>query len=109
MVNKKVIVVYDAMLTNDGKVIALRDIKEGEKIKIDLKDLKIASEVQKGNFKPGDEGETAIIKLPEWLAQKKGLSSEIVCIIKKETKKAVLIKLESDEVWLPKSEIEIEV
>ena len=29
-------VLYDAMLTNDGKVIAIRDIKKGEKIKIDL-------------------------------------------------------------------------
>ncbi|MGZ7119655.1 MAG: hypothetical protein ACXVH2_08095 [Methanobacterium sp.] len=100
---------YDAMLTNDGKIVALKDIKEGEKIKIDLKDLKIASEVEKGNFKMDEEGETAVITLPEWLAQAKGLSSEIVCIIKKETKKAVLVKMESDEVWLPKSEIEIDI
>lgn len=100
---------YDAMLTNDGKIIALRDIKEGEKINIELKDLKIAREVQKGNYKMEEGGETAIITLPEWLAQKKGLSSEIVCIIKKETKKAVLVKLDNDETWLPKSEIDIEI
>jgi hypothetical protein len=100
---------YDAMITNEGKIIALRDIKEGEKIKIDLKDLKIANEIEKGNLKLDEEGETAVIKLPEWLAQAKGLSSEIVGIIKKETKKAVLVKLEQDEVWLPKSEIEIDV
>lgn len=105
----EVFAMYDAMITNDGKITALRDIKEGEKINIDLKDLKIAREVQKGNFNPDEEGETAVIKLPEWLAQAKGLSSEIVGIIKKETKKAVLVKLESDEVWLPKSEIDIEV
>lgn len=97
------------MLTNDGEIIALKDIKEGERIKIDLKDLKIAREVQKGNLKLDEGGETAIVNLPEWLAQKKGLSSEIICIIKKETKKAILVKLESDEVWLPKSEIHIEV
>ena len=97
------------MLIKDGKIVALRDIKEGEHIKIDLKDLKVACEIEKGSFNPGEEGETAVIKLPEWLAQKKGLSSEIVCIIKKETKKAVLIKMEQDEVWLPKSEIDIEV
>lgn len=100
---------YDAMLTREGKIIALRDIKESQQIKIDLKDLKIASEIEKGNFKPDEEGETAVITLPEWLAQAKGLSSEIVGIIKKETKKAVLVKLNQDEVWLPKSEIEIEV
>lgn len=40
---------------------------------------------------------------------KKGLSSEIIGVIKKETKKAVLISLGSDEVWLHKSEIHIEV
>ncbi|WP_414469225.1 hypothetical protein [Methanobacterium sp. ACI-7] len=99
----------DAMLTNDGKIIALKDIKEGEHIKIDLKDVKIANEIQKGDLKLEEEGETAVINLPEWLAQKKGLSSEIVCIIKKETKKAVLVKLNQEEFWLPKSEIEIEV
>lgn len=99
----------DAMLTNDGKIIALKDIKEGEHIKIDLKDVKIANEVQKGDLKLEEEGETAVINLPEWLAQKKGLSSEIVCIIKKETKKAILVKLDQEEFWLPKSEIEIEV
>ncbi len=97
------------MLTKDGKIVALKDIKEGDPIKIDLKDLKIAREVANGNFKSEEDGETAVIKLPEWLAQKKGLSSEIVCIIKKETKKAVLVKLDNDETWLPKSEIEIEV
>ena len=97
------------MITKEGKIIALKDIKEGEKIKIDLKDLKIASEIEKGNLESDEEGETAVIKLPEWLAQAKGLSSEIVCIIKKETKKAVLVKLGQDEVWLPKSEIEIDV
>ena len=97
------------MLTNDGKIKALKDIKKGEIIKIDLKDLKIANEIDKGNFKLEEEGETAVIKLPEWLAQKKGLSSEIVCIIKKETKKAVLVKLNQDETWLPKSEIEIDL
>lgn len=100
---------FDAMLTNDGKIIALKDIKEGEKIKIDLKDLKIAREVEKGNFKLDEEGETAVINLPEWLAQAKGLSTEIVCVIKKETKKAVLVKLDKDEAWLPKSEIKIEI
>jgi hypothetical protein len=100
---------YDAMLTNDGKIKALKDIKKDEIIKIDLKDLKIASEIEKGNFKLEEEGETAIITLPEWLAQAKGLSSEIVCIIKKETKKAVLVKLDNDETWLPKSEIEIDM
>ena len=99
----------DAMLTNDGKIIALKDIKEGEHIRIDLKDVKIANEVQKGDLKLEEEGETAVINLPEWLAQKKGLSSEIVCIIKKETKKAVLVKLNQEEFWLPKSEIDIEV
>lgn len=97
------------MLTKDGKIIALKDIKEGDAIKIDLKDLKIAREIENGNFDPCEDGETAVIKLPEWLAQKKGLSTEIVGIIKKETKKAILLKLESDEVWLPKSEINIEV
>ena len=97
------------MLTNDGKIKALKNIKKGEIIKIDLKDLKIANEIENGNFKLEEEGETAIIKLPEWLAQKKGLSSEIVCIIKKETKKAVLVKLNQDETWLPKSEIEIDL
>ena len=97
------------MLTNDGKIKALKDIKKDEVIKIDLKDLKIANEIEKGNFKLEEEGETAVIKLPEWLAQKKGLSSEIVCIIKKETKKAVLVKINQDETWLPKSEIEIDI
>ena len=100
---------YDAMLTNDGKIKALKDIKKDEIIKIDLKDLKIAREIEKGNFKLEEEGETAIIKLPEWLAQNKGLSSEIVCIIKKETKKAVLVKINQEETWLPKSEIEIDI
>ena len=100
---------YDAMLTNDGKIKALKDIKKDEIIKIDLKDLKIAREIEKGNFKLDEEGETAIITLPEWLAQAKGLSSEIVCVIKKETKKAVLVKLDNDETWLPKSEIEIDI
>ncbi len=97
------------MLTGKGKIKALRDIKEGEIIKIDLNDLKLAQAVQKDDFKMNEEGETAIITLPEWLAQKKGLSSEIICVIKKETKKAVLIKMDSDEVWLPKSEIDIKI
>ncbi|MDI6723185.1 MAG: hypothetical protein QMD61_00910 [Methanobacterium sp.] len=99
----------DAFITRDGKIIAKKDIKKGETIKIDLKNLSIARELEKGKLKPGEEGEMAVITLPEWLATNKGLSSEIVGIIKKETKKAILIKLEQDEVWLPKSAIEIEI
>jgi RNase P/RNase MRP subunit p29 len=99
----------DVMVTKDGKIIANKDIKKGETIKIDLKNLSIAREIEKGKLKPDEEGEMAIVTLPEWLATNKGLSSEIVGIIKKETKKAVLIKLEQDEVWLPKSAIEIEI
>ncbi len=99
----------DAFLKRDGKIIACRDIKKGETIKIDLKDLCIARELESGKLKAEEEGEMAVVKLPEWLATNKGLSSEIVGIIKKETKKAILIKLEQDEVWLPKSEIDIEL
>jgi len=95
----------DAFITRDGKIIANKDIKKGEPIKIDLKNLSIAKELEKGKLKPGEDGEMAVVTLPEWLATNKGLSSEIVGIIKKETKKAILIKLEQDEVWLPKSEI----
>lgn len=99
----------DAFITRDGKIIANKDIKKGDSIKIDLKDLSIARELQRGKLKPGEEGEMAVITLPEWLATNKGLSSEIVGIIKKETKKAVLVKLEQDEIWLPKSAIKIEI
>lgn len=98
----------DAFLKRDGTIIACRDIKKGDTIKIDLKDLCIARELERGKLK-SEEGEMAVVTLPEWLATNKGLSSEIVGIIKKETKKAILIKLEQDEVWLPKSEIDIEV
>lgn len=59
------------MLSNNGEIVALKIIKEGETIKINLKDLKIAKEAQNGNIKPGDQGETAIINIPKWLAQKK--------------------------------------
>lgn len=99
----------DAFLTRDGKIIACKDIKKGETIKIDLANLCIAREIQTGQLKPEEEGETAVVKLPEWLATSKGLSGEIVGIIKKETKKAILIKVGQEEIWLPKSEIEIEV
>jgi hypothetical protein len=98
----------DAFLKRDGKIIACRDIKKGDTIKIDLKDLCIARELEKGKLR-SEEGEMAVVTLPEWLATNKGLSSEIVGIIKKETKKAILIKLEQDEIWLPKSEIDIEI
>lgn len=99
----------DAFLKRDGKIIACRDIKKGEIIKIDLKELCIARELERGTLKPGEDGEMAVVTLPEWLATNKGLSTEIVGIIKKETKKAILIKLEQDEVWLPKSAIDIEI
>lgn len=99
----------DAFLKRDGTIIACKDIKKGETIKIDLKDLCIAREIQSGQIKPEEDGETAVVKLPEWLATSKGLSSEIVGIIKKETKKAILIRVGPEEVWLPKSEIEIEI
>ena len=99
----------DAFLKKDGTIVALKDIKKGEIIKMDLKDLYIAREIQSGQLKPEEEGETAIVKLPEWLATNKGLSSEVVGIIKKETKKAILMKVGNDEVWLPKSAIDIEI
>jgi hypothetical protein len=98
----------DAFLKRDGKIIACRDIKKGEIIKIDLKDLCIARELERGTLE-GEDGEMAVVTLPEWLATNKGLSTEIVGIIKKETIKAILIKLEQDEVWLPKSEIDVEI
>lgn len=99
----------DAFLKKDGTIVALKDIKKGETIKIDLKDLYIARELQSGQLKPEEEGETAVVKLPEWLATNKGLSSEVVGIIKKETKKAILMKVGNEEVWLPKSAIDIEI
>lgn len=99
----------DAFLKKDGTIVALKDIKKGETIKIDLKDLYVAREIQSGQLKPEEEGETAVVKLPEWLATNKGLSSEVVGIIKKETKKAILMKVGNEEVWLPKSAIDIEI
>ncbi len=99
----------DAFLKKDGTIVALKDIKKGETIKIDLKDLYIAREIQSGQLKPDEEGETAVVKLPEWLATNKGLSSEVVGIIKKETKKAILMKVGNEEIWLPKSAIDIEI
>lgn len=99
----------DAFLKKDGTIVALKDIKKGETIKIDLKDLCIAREIQSGQLKPEEEGETAVVKLPEWLATNKGLSGEVVGIIKKETKKAILMKIGNEEVWLPKSSIDIEI
>jgi hypothetical protein len=104
-----VIYLQDAFLKRDGTIIACKDIKKGETIKIDLKDLSIAREIQNGQLEPEDGGETAVIKLPEWLATNKGLTSEVVGIIKKETKKAILLKVGQEEVWLPKSAIEIEI
>lgn len=105
----KVIFLQDAFLKRDGTIIACRDIKKGETIKIDLKELAIARELQSGSLELEEEGETAVVKLPEWLATNKGLSSEVVGIIKKETKKAILIKIGQEEVWLPKSAIDIEI
>ena len=99
----------DAFLKKDGTIVALKDIKKGETIKIDLKDLSIAREIQSGQLEPEEDGETAVVKLPEWLATNKGLSSEVVGIIKKETKKAILMKVGNEEIWLPKSAIEIEI
>ena len=99
----------DAFLRKDGTVIACKDIKKGEIIKINLKDLFIAREIQNGHLKPEEEGETAVVRLPEWLATNKGLSSEVVGIIKRETKKAILMKVGNEEVWLPKSAIDIEI
>ena len=99
----------DAFLKKDGTIVALKDIKKGETIKIDLKDLSIAREIQSGQLEPEEDGETAVVKLPEWLATNKGLSSEVVGIIKKETKKAILMKIGNEEVWLPKSSIDIEI
>jgi hypothetical protein len=99
----------DAFLKRDGTIIACRDIKKGDTIKIDLKELSIAREIQSGQLTPEEEGETAVVKLQEWLATNKGLSGEVVGIIKKETKKAILIKIGQEEVWLPKSAIEIEI
>jgi len=104
-----VIFLSDAFLKKDGTIVALKDIKKGETIKIDLKDLYIAREIQSGQLKPDEEGETAVVKLPEWLATNKGLSSEVVGIIKKETKKAILMKVGNEEIWLPKSAIDIEI
>ena len=99
----------DAFLKRDGTIIACKDIKKGEIIKIDLKELSIARELQSGQLKPEEEGETAVVRIPEWLATDKGLSSEVVGIIKKETKKAILLKVGNEEVWLPKSAIDIEI
>ena len=99
----------DAFLKRDGTIIACKDIKKGETIRIDLKELCIARELQSGQLEPEENGETAVVKLPEWLATNKGLSSEVVGIIKKETKKAILLKVGHEEIWLPKSAIEIEI
>ena len=47
----------DAFITKDGKIIANKDIKKGQTINIDLKDLSIARELQRGKLEPGEEGE----------------------------------------------------
>jgi hypothetical protein len=45
--------------------------------------------------------------MPSWLARKKGVFEPIIkCTIMRETEKAYLTKIDGNETWLPKSQLE---
>ena len=54
-------------------------------------------------------GDLVTYTIPEWLANDKGLKTKVSGRVKKETKKAILLKIgqspETEDVWLPKSQI----
>ncbi len=60
-----------------------------------------------------EDGELVTYKIPDWLAKDKGLQTKVSGKVKKETDKAILLQLgippHTDEVWLPKSQITLEV
>jgi hypothetical protein len=54
-------------------------------------------------------GDLVTYTIPEWLANDKGLQTKVSGKVKKETKKAILLKIgqskETEDIWLPKSQI----
>jgi hypothetical protein len=59
-------------------------------------------------MKPKWEGKDVRFELPEWLAERTGLPIRNEGFVVKETKKAVLLRIEDkDELWLPIKEMVI--
>lgn len=54
-----------------------------------------------------EKGEEYEFTLKEWIAEQKGISTEIVAEVKRETPKALCIRVmnEDKDIWIPKSQI----
>ena len=99
------------ILNKDGKMIYGSTYKNT--LEVLVEDSMKPNEPEDGY---GDEPELldeVTYKLPEWLANEKGLNKKVTGTLEKESDKAILLKIgkghQTESVWLPKSQIELYV
>lgn len=98
------------IIIHPGDTVVLED-KNGKEILLSTYNniLAVLGEDLSGATDDDELGDLVTYTIPEWLANDKGLQTKVSGRVKKETKKAILLKIgqssESEEVWLPKSQI----
>lgn len=98
------------IIIHPGDTVVLED-KNGKEILLSTYNniLAVLGEDLTGATDDDELGDLVTYTIPEWLANDKGLQTKVSGRVKKETKKAILLKIgqssESEEVWLPKSQI----
>ena len=98
------------IIIHPGDTVVLED-KKGKEILNSTynKILSVLGEDLSGAMDDDELGDLVTYTIPEWLANDKGLQTKVSGRVKKETKKAILLKIgqssETEDVWLPKSQI----
>ncbi len=98
------------IIIHPGDTVVLED-KNGKEILLSTYNniLAVLGEDLSGATDDDELGDLVTYTIPEWLANDKGLQTKVSGRVKKETKKAILLKIgqssETEDVWLPKSQI----
>ena len=98
------------IIIHPGDTVVLED-KNGKEILLSTYNniLAVLGEDLTGATDDDELGDLVTYTIPEWLANDKGLQTKVSGRVKKETKKAILLKIgqssETEDVWLPKSQI----
>ena len=98
------------IIIHPGDTVVLED-KNGKEILLSTYNniLAVLGEDRSGATDDDELGDLVTYTIPEWLANDKGLKTKVSGRVKKETKKAILLKIgqssETEDVWLPKSQI----
>jgi hypothetical protein len=75
--------------------------------------LSVLREDHGGETEDDELGELVTYKIPQWLANDKGVQTKVSGTVQKETNKAILLQVgqppHTDDIWLPKSQITLYV